>query len=130
MKLADLFKSTNFTLAVVLAIGGLWVGFPEGEVRGLVEALFGIVATAGLVREKLKDVSIDWRAWLRSANTWNYIGTAVVAIVPALPLDFFQRIRDLLDSALIGNWQGVATALFSIATILYYVLRPKVNAAK
>lgn len=125
MKINDLFKSTNFTLAVVLAIGGLWVGFPEGELRGIVEALFGIVAGAGLVREKLKSATVDWKAWIRSANTWNYIGTAVIAIFPALPIDFFQRVRDLLDSALIGNWQGVVTSIFSLATILYYVLRPK-----
>jgi hypothetical protein len=125
MKINDLFKSTNFTLAIVLAIGGLWVGFPEGELRGIVEALFGIVAGAGLVREKMKSATVDWKAWIRSANTWNYIGTAVIAIVPALPIDFFQRVRDLLDSALIGNWQGVVTSIFSLATILYYVLRPK-----
>jgi len=46
-----------------------------------------------------------------------------VAIVPALPGDFFLRVRDLIDSILGGNWQGIVTALFSIATMLYFIIK-------
>lgn len=117
-------QGTNFWIALVLAVGGLFVGFPQGEARDLVAGLFGLIAGAGAIREKLKGAErIKWLEWLRSANTWNYLGTAIVAIVPALPGDFFARLRDLIDAIAGKNWQGIVTALFAIATILYYVIR-------
>ena len=116
-------QSSNFWIAVVLAIGGLFVGFPQDEARWIVEALFGIVASAGLFREKLKSAQIDWKAWIRSANTWNYIAAVLIALIPAIPADLFVRLRDLADASLSGNWQGIATALFSIGTILYYTFK-------
>src|SRR5574343_1188029 len=119
------YQSANFWTAIILAIGGLFIGFPEGEARALVAGLFGIVSTGMLFREKLKNLTPDWRSWLRSANTWNYIATAATAILPVLPIELFHRLRDLADAALGGNWQGVAASVFSIATILYYLLKPK-----
>ena len=118
-------KSTNFILAVILAAGGLFVGFPEGEARVIVGSFATIIAAAGALREKLKAATVDWKTWLRSVNTWNYIATAVIAIFPAIPADLFQRLRDLADAALTGNWQGIATAMFSIGTMIYYLTRPK-----
>lgn len=118
-------QGTNFWIALVLAFGGLVVGFPEGDARQLVGSLFATIAAAGLVREKLKNVQINWRAWITSVNTWNYLAAVVTAIVPALPADLFSRLRDLADAILGGNWQGIATALFSIGTMLYYIFRPK-----
>ena len=117
-------QGTNFWIALVLAFGGLFIGFPEGEARNIVSAIFGLIATAGLFREKLKAAAkVDWKDWIRSPNTWNYIGAAVVAIVPALPSDFFTRVRDLIDAILGGNWQGIVTALFSIATMIYFIIK-------
>ena len=117
-------QGTNFWIAIVLAFGGLFIGFPEGEARNIVSGIFGLIATAGLFREKLKTaVKVDWKDWIRSPNTWNYIGAAVVAIVPALPSDFFTRVRDLIDAILGGNWQGIVTALFSIATMIYFIIK-------
>jgi len=125
MQQKNWYQSANFWTAVVLAVGGLFVGFPEGEARALIAGLFGTIAGAMLVREKLKGLKSDWRAWLRSANTWNYLATAVTAVLPMIPAELFQRLRDLADAALGGNWQGIAAALFSIGTILYYLLKPK-----
>lgn len=118
-------QSSNFWIAAVLAIGGIFVGFPEGDARAIVAALFSVIASAGAIREKVKKENIDWRAWLRSANTWNYIGTAVVAAIPMVPAELFTQLRNLADAALGGNWQGIAAAVFSIGTILYYLLKPK-----
>jgi len=126
MKQKSPWESSNFWIAVVLAVGGLFVGFPQDEARWFVEALFGIVASVGLIREKVKNTSVDWKAWLRSVNTWNYLAAAVVALIPAIPSELFVRLRDLADASLSGNWQGIITALFSIGTIIYYtVTKPK-----
>lgn len=117
-------QSTNFWIALVLAAGGLFIGFPENEARGLIAGLFGLIAIAGAFREKLKGLTkVAWKDWLRSANTWNYLGAALTAIVPMLPADLFVRLRELIDSILGGNWQGIVTALFSVATMLYYIIR-------
>lgn len=113
-----------------MAIGGLFVGFPQDEARWFVEALFGLVASAGLIREKVKDAKIDWQAWIRSTNTWNYLAAALIAIIPALPAELFQRLRDLADASLSANWQGIITALFSIGTIIYYAVVKKPGAAR
>lgn len=123
------YQSANFWTAVILAAGGIFVGFPESDARNIVSALFGLISGGMLIREKLKGLKADWRTWLRSANTWNYIATAVIAVVPAIPADLFTQLRNLADAALGGNWQGIAAAVFSIATILYYLFRPKTTGA-
>lgn len=129
MKELKFWQGTNFWIALVLAFGGLVVGFPEGDARQLIGGIFATISAAGLLREKLKNAKIDFRAWITSVNTWNYLAAAVTAIVPALPVDLFTRVRDLADAILGGNWQGIATALFSIGTMLYYIFRPKTTSS-
>lgn len=118
-------QGTNFWVAAVLAIGGIFVGFPADNARLFVEMLVGTVASAFLIREKVKGLHPDWLAWIKSPNTWNYLATAIIAIVPAIPAELFQRLRELLDAALIGNWQGIVSGVFSIATIIYYIVKGK-----
>lgn len=119
-------QGTNFWIALVLAIGGMFVGFPENEAKTFVVAVFALIGAAGAVREKVKDLQIDWRAWLASKNTWNYLATVITAIFPFIPVDLFARLSDLFQSLMGGNWQGVVTAVFSIATMLYYIfVKPK-----
>ena len=116
------YQSPNFYTALILAFGGLFVGFPEGEGRVLVGSVFGTISAAMLIRQRLKTSTVDWRAWLTSKNTWNYLAAAVTAILPIIPVDLFNRLRDLADAALGGNWQGIITALFSIGTMIYYLV--------
>lgn len=121
-------QSTNFWTALVLAFGGLFIGFPDGPARNIVGSLFAVIAGGAALREYLKTAQVDWKAWIRSTNTWNYLAAAATAIVPNIPADLFNRLRDLADAVLGGNWQGIVTALFSIGTILYYLFRPKAPA--
>lgn len=124
-------QGTNFWIALVLAIGGLFVGFPADDARNLIASLFGTIAGAGLLREKLKGIQkVDWKTWLRSPNTWNYIAAFVTAIIPTIPATLFTDLRSLVDSLLGGNWQGIVTALFSIATMIYYIIKGNVSATK
>lgn len=115
------YESANFWTAVVLAFGGLVVGFPADQAGETVAALFATIAGAMGIRERVKGATIDWKSWLQSVNTWNYIGAAVVAAIPAIPLELFDRLRVLAVAAIGGNWQGILTALFSIGTIIYYL---------
>lgn len=116
-------QGANFWIALVLAIGGLFVGFPQGEASTAVQAIFALIGALGALREKVKGLNIDWKAWLTSRNTWNYLSAVFISIFPALPPDLFARLNELFISLVGGNWQGIATAVFSIATMLYYIFR-------
>lgn len=118
-------QGTNFWVAAVLAIGGLWVGFPSGDAQHSTELIVGALAGVFAIREKLKDLKIDWKQWIKSANTWNYLATVFVAILPTIPIELFQALRGIIEAALGGNWQGIVAGVFSLATILYYWLKPK-----
>ncbi len=111
-------QGTNFWMAALLAIGGLFVGFPEGEAKNVVEWLFGIIASIGMIREKVKGV--DWKAWITSKNTWNYIATALAVVLPNIPVDLFTRLNEIAIAALGGNFQGLIAGLFSLGTIIYF----------
>lgn len=116
-------QGANFWIALTLAVGGIFVGFPQGEAAAAVQALFALIGAVGLVREKVKGLKIDWKAWLTTPNTWNYFAAVFIAVFPALPPDLFLRLNELFAAVVGGNWQGIVTALFSIATMLYYIIR-------
>ncbi len=122
MNKTKFWQGTNFWVALVLAIGGLFVGFPEGEAHNIVAAIFAVIAGAGAIREKVKG-GVDVKAWVSSKNTWNYIAAAVTAAIPMIPADLFSRLHELATAAIGGNWQGIVTASFSIATMIYYIFR-------
>lgn len=104
----------------------MFVGFPDGEAKSIVESIFALIAGAGVFREKIKGATVvSWKTWITQVNTWNYIGAAVVAIVPSIPAQLFTDMRNLMDSLIGGNWQGIVTAVFSIATMLYYIFKKK-----
>lgn len=118
-------NGTNFWVAFVLAFGGLFVGFPEGDAKTTVELLFASFAGIFAIRQKVKDAKIDWAAWIKSANTRNYLFAAIVSIFPMIPGDLFTSINAIIEASIGGNWQGIGAGIFSLATILFYWLKPK-----
>ena len=119
-------QGTNFWLAIVLAFGGLFVGFPEGAARNTVGAIFALVSGAGAIREFVKGAKVDVKAWIGSVNTWNYLGAALMAIFPMLTPELFTSLSNLANAVISGNLQGIVTAVLSLGTILYYIfVKPK-----
>jgi len=118
-------QGTNFWQALVLLIGGFWVGFPQEDATGAVASIFALIATVFGIREKVKGAAISFKDWITSSNTWNYIATAAVSIIPALPADLFTSIHDVLKAAIGGNWQGIAVGVFSLVTIIYNLAKKK-----
>jgi hypothetical protein len=119
------YASSGFWNGVILAFGGLVIGFPAGDARDVVAALFALFASGNAIREALRGAKFNLKEWLKNGNTWNYLGATVIAIFPMIPIDLFPRIGELVSAALGGNWQGIITALFSIGTMLYFWLKPK-----
>lgn len=114
------YQGHNFWVAALMAIFGLWSGVQESDISGVVSAVFGLIGGIGMLREKIKASNIDFRAWLQSRNTWNYISAAATAILPTIPLDLFARLNDLISSILGKNYQGIISAVIAIGVIIYY----------
>lgn len=125
------YASSGFWNGVILALSGLVVGFPTGEGHDIVASLFALFASGNAIREFLRGKTVDFKGWITNKNTWNYIGTTIVAIFPMIPSDLFTRLGDLATAAIGGNWQGIITALFSIGTMVYFIFKkPEPTPAK
>jgi hypothetical protein len=118
-------QSSNFWTAVVLVIGGFFVGFPEVAGTEAVAGVFALIAVGKTLHNYFKTAAFDWRSWLDDANFWNYLATVVVAVFPTLPSGAIENLETAVRSAIGGNWQGLIIALFSLGTILYKTLKPQ-----
>jgi len=117
-------QGTNFWVAIILLIGGFFVGFPQEDAVTAVNGVFALVATIFGIREKVKG-TVTFKEWIAGSNTWNYIAAAVVSIIPAIPLELFHSLKEILQAAVGGNWQGIAVGVFSLATIVYNIFKKK-----
>lgn len=115
-------QGTNFWVALVLAIGGFFVGFPQDEAKHFVEGLFALIAGGFALREQLKNLKPDVNGWLVSGNFINYALAAIVAVVPSFPA-IGDGLQQTLTGIIGGNWQGIVTGLFSVATMLFYWIK-------
>lgn len=121
--LKDKLFSTNFIMAVVLLIGGLFVGFPQGEAQKVVGSIFALIGSAGALRVFFKTAELNPVEWIKNSNTWNYISTIFIALFPVLTPDFFAAVKAIVEQALGGNWQGILTSLISLATIIWNIFK-------
>lgn len=118
------YQSTNFWNGVILALGGLVVGFPHEAATDAVSAIFALVAAGFAVRDGLTGKRLNVKDWALNPNTWRNIGVVIVSIVPLFPPAVATGVGDVISAALGGNWQGILTALFALGTTLYFWLKP------
>jgi len=123
MNIKQSINSTNFYTAVILFLGGLFVGFPEGEGRTIAAGLFGIIGAAGALRVYFKNAKLDIKQWATNANTWNYLFTILSAFFPILTPEMFEKLQLIAAAAIGGNWQGLIQAVISLVTILYFATK-------
>lgn len=127
----QILNSSNFFIAVVLFLGGLFVGFPEGEGRSIAVGLFGIIGSLGALRVYFKNAELNVKQWITNPNTWNYLFTILSAFFPILTPEMFEKLQLVAVSAIGGNWQGLINALVSLVTIIYFATKnaePKAKA--
>lgn len=119
-------SSSNFWTALVLLVGGLFVGFPEDVGSVLVSQFFALLASGKLLHEFFKNrPRIKIGAAVNRSNWWNYLGVVLVSVIPELPIDFVVHVEQAARAAIGGNWQGVMIASLSIVTIIINLLRSK-----
>ena len=122
-------QGTNFWVSLVLLIGGLFVGFPQGPAREIVAGVFALIGAVFAVREWAKSTEIDFAAWVRSSNTWQYLATIITAILPTFPLALLDSGRGVVEAIFSGNLQGIIIAGLSFLTMLYnlFLKKPAAN---
>lgn len=110
-------------MALVLLLGGLFVGFPEGEANKVVSSLFALIGSVGAFRVFFKNAELQPIEWIKNTNTWNYISTVFIALFPVLTPEIFQAVRVVIEQGMGGNWQGIFTALISLGTIIWNIFK-------
>jgi len=123
MNWKEKFLSTNFLLAVILLVGGLFVGFPAGEASKIVSGLFALIGSIGALRVFFKNAEFDPKKWITNSNTWNYLATILISLFPVLTPDLFPALRAIVEAAMGGNWQGILTAVMSLFTIIWNIVK-------
>ena len=126
MNIKEKIFSTNFALNLVLLLGGLFVGFSEVEASKLVMTVVSVIGSVGLFRTFFKNAQLDAMAWIRNANTWGYIGQIGIVLFPQLTPELFSGIRQIIESAVGGNWQAVVSAIFALIPIIYNLFKKRV----
>lgn len=113
---------TNFWFASLMLIGSFF-SLSAGVGEAVVLSAGSVVATVGLVREWLKTSAKAKSplAWLKEANTWNYLAGVVAGIAP-LFVDLIEPLRGVVDAVIVKDWGALATRIFTLATMLYYIL--------
>lgn len=118
------YQSANFYIALVLAIGGFFIGFPENAAKDTVAALFALIAGGGVIYQFAKArPATKGKAWFTDGNFWNYVTTVVVSLLPTFGGELIEPVRQIAESLLGGNWNGAIIGAISLVTILIKIFR-------
>lgn len=96
----NFWQSSNFWTYTVVLVGSLMVGFSdiEGIVNETIAGIFGLIASAGIIRNFVKDgIGWNWsRIWDGTGNFWGYLamllGTIFAIEIPPEALEYIERI--------------------------------------
>lgn len=124
-------SSPNFWLAVVIVIGGFFVGFPAGAAGEAVAAVFSLFAAGGILFRFFKSKpGAQVKPWLTDANFWNYASVIVVSLAPVIGPQILPQIEDITQQLFRGNWGGALMSFVSLATIIIKIIQGQSGAAK
>lgn len=129
MKLIERLKSAinnqNFVVALILMVGGFWVGFNEEEATNLVNIIFAAVAGLGALLNYFKDAKLDWKDWVNNSNFWNYLSIIAVVFVPNIPSEAINSIEQIVINILNQNWEALIASVTTFIVFLYKIVTTK-----
>lgn len=112
-------QSPNFMLAVLIVIGGFFVGFPENAAADAVASIFTLVGSGGLLLKFARSKpGTKVKGWIQDANFWNYLSVIVISILPQVGPALLPGVEDLTENLLQGNLGGALMAGISLITII------------
>jgi|JI10StandDraft_1071094.scaffolds.fasta_scaffold185485_4 hypothetical protein len=128
MQQKKFWQGTQFYFALLILIGSFW-GMTEGTANAVIGAAVGLIGAVGTVRNFLKTASPQpFLPTLLSANGINYLTAVLVAISPALG-DLVPPLKTLIEAIQAGNWGAIVSALVSLGTIIFYLVKKNKPAA-
>jgi hypothetical protein len=120
------YASPNFWLAIVIVIGGFFVGFPAGAAGDAVAAIFGLVGAGGIMYRFFKEKpAIQVKPWIQDANFWNYSTVLAVSALPVIGPQIMPALEDVTTKLFRGDWGGAIMSFVSLATIVVKILQSK-----
>jgi len=125
MENTKFWQGTNFwvTLALLVTVG--FTSFTEQTGETISLAVAGVFAGVFAVRQLVKDGKWDFTKFRTSVNTWNYISQLVVLALGPEFAQFIPLLRDLVDAAILKDVGKIISVVFSIGTLIYYLIQQK-----
>lgn len=124
-------QSPNFLLAVIIVIGGFFVGFPQEAAGEAVAALFALIGTGGILYKFFKSKPAGKaKPWLQDANFWNYLSVIGISLLPEIAPALLPPLQDVTENLLRGNYGGALMGAISLITIIIKIIQtPKPSLA-
>lgn len=120
-------QSTNFWIALTSLLGALVVGFDSELGQKFVMEVFAVFASGGMLRNFFKEngLKFDWTQ-VGTSNFWAQLGIIVTTVSGAvLPDELFNTLQEAAQAVFTQNWQALLVAMFSLATIIWNLVKDK-----
>lgn len=121
-------QSPNFILAVVLVLGGFFIGFPSEAATEAVSGLFTLIGGGGLVYKFFKNTPQGQvKPWLTDANFWNYLSVIIVSLLPTVGPAILPSLQEVTQALINGNLGGAIIGAVSLITIIVKIIQGRHN---
>lgn len=120
-------QGTNFYMALgllILSASTLAMDQAQAQLTFLIE---GVVAGIYLIRQ-VATGKFSFKNF-QDKNGWNYLAQLILLVSPQFA-DLVPGLQKLTEALVAKDWGAVISALFSIGTILYYLVSNKGNRAE
>lgn len=117
-------QSPNFWLAVIILIGGFFIGFPQEEAGKAVAAIFALIGSGGIVLKYFRDKpKVAAKPWLQDANFWNYLSVVAISIAPGIAEAIIPAAQEVTMQVMRGNYGGAIMGAVSLITIVLKLVK-------
>lgn len=117
-------ESPNFWLAVIILIGGFFVGFPQEEAGKAVAAIFALIGSGGIVLKYFRDKpKVAAKPWLQDANFWNYLSVVAISVAPGIAEAIIPAAQEVTMQVMRGNYGGAIMGAVSLITIVLKLVK-------
>jgi len=123
-------QSPNFWLALIILIGGFFIGFPVEAAESSVSAVFALIGGGGILFRFFKsNPGTQAKPWLSDANFWNYFATLFIAVAPEVATTITPALQETVQQFFRGNWGGAIMGLISLGTIIIKIIQSRATPA-
>lgn len=117
-------ESPNFWLAVIILIGGFFIGFPTEAAGKAVAAVFALIGSGGIVLKFFRDKpKVAAKPWIQDANFWNYLSVVAISVAPGIAEAVLPAAQELTLQVMRGNYGGAIMGAVSLITIVLKLVK-------